>query len=304
MDLQEAKKRYIDYIKHIRRVSPHTLRGYEADLHHFLLYLEENKLPLEMGLVKRSMIRLFLAKLYNENKSKTTILRKTSSLRSFFSHFVKEGELLSSPMDEIESPKRTKTLPIFLKYSQVEALLSEPDISTYFGVRDRAVMELFYSSGIRLSELVALNRDNFDKANCLVKVIGKRNKERICPITTTAASWIDACLSHKERHITTNKHEKEIDHKAIFLNKWGKRITTRSIDRSFEKYVKACGFSEKITPHVIRHTIATHLLEKGMDLKTIQNLLGHSSLSTTTIYTHVSTKLKREVYDKTHPRAK
>lgn len=304
MDILEAKKRYIDYIKHIKRVSPHTIRNYEMDLDHFIVFLKEHKILFSIKKITRSHIRQFLANLHENKKSKSTIIRKTSSLRSFFSHLLKEKLLISSPMELIESPKREKNLPVFLEYSQVQALFCQPDTTSYLGFRDRALMELFYSSGIRLSELVTLNRSDIDTKNGLVKVMGKRNKERLCPITKTAGKWIQDYLFHPEREMKTKEHEAAQDTKAIFLNKWGKRISARSIDRLFAKYVKACGFSEKITPHVIRHTIATHLLENGMDLKTIQSLLGHSNLSTTTIYTHVSTKLKREVYDQTHPRAK
>lgn len=304
MDIKKAKIRYLDYIEHIRRVSPHTLRNYGIDLQDFISYIEEKKLCLEVEKITRSQIRQFMAYLHEIKKSRSTILRKTSTLRSFFSHLLKEKLISSSPMELIESPKRGKRLPIFLEYSQIEVLFSQPDTTSYLGFRDRALMELFYSSGMRLSELVSLNREDVDLKNSVIKVMGKRQKERICPITKTASSWIHDYLFHSEREIKTKEHDCEQDEKAVFLNKWGKRISDRSVDRLFAQYVKACGFSEKITPHVIRHSIATHLLENGMDLKTIQNLLGHSNLSTTTIYTHVSTKLKREVYDQTHPRAK
>jgi integrase/recombinase XerC len=156
-------------------------------------------------------------------------------------------------------------------------------------------MELFYSSGLRLSELVALDRKKFDPKNLLLSVYGKGKKVRQTPITASAAKWIVDYLQHPER--------KEKEPQAIFLNKWGSRLSARSVDRNFAAYLKASGLSDRITPHTIRHTIATHWLEQGMDLKTIQLLLGHSSLATTTIYTHVSPKLKREVYNKTHPRA-
>ena len=156
-------------------------------------------------------------------------------------------------------------------------------------------MELFYSSGLRLSELIGLNRRDFDAKNLVLNVFGKGKKQRQAPITETAADWIVRYLNHPERE--------EKDPQAIFLNKWGTRLTPRSVDRNFAGYLKASGLSDRVTPHTIRHTIATHWLENGMDLKTIQMLLGHTSLATTTIYTHVSPKLKRAVYDKTHPRA-
>jgi len=299
-----AVNKYIEYLTHIKRSSPHTIRGYQTDLDLFYQFIKEKEWDCSLQQIDRVKIRLFLAHLYEQKKSKTTIQRRISSLRSFFNHFIKEKILTSSPMTEIDSPRRKKMLPVFLEYSQLEVLFSQPDTTMYLGLRDRAIMELFYSSGIRLSELVSLDKSHFDPVNKLVKVRGKRKKERICPITQTACHWIKAYMNNPERHVDTKEHKAEVDDRAIFLNKWGSRLTSRSIDRFFEKYRKACGFSEQITPHVIRHTIATHLLEEGMDLKTIQNLLGHSNLSTTTIYTHVSTKLKRETYDETHPRAK
>ena len=173
--------------------------------------------------------------------------------------------------------------------------MTQPDIANYLGLRDRAMMELFYSSGLRLSEMTGLSKGDFDEKNLILNIFGKGKKQRQTPITKTAAEWLLRYLNAPEREAK--------DPKALFLNHRGKRLTPRSVDRNFVHYLKASGLSRRITPHTIRHTIATHWLENGMDLKTIQMLLGHNSLATTTIYTHVSTKLKREVYDKTHPRA-
>ena len=174
--------------------------------------------------------------------------------------------------------------------------MNQPDTSNYLGFRDRVIMELFYSSGLRLSEVAGLNRRDFDEKSLVLNIFGKGKKQRQAPITETAVNWVVQYLNHPERD--------EKDPEAIFLNRFGKRITSRSIDRNFERYLRSSGLSVRITRHTIRHTIATHWLENGMDLKTIQMLLGHTSLTTTTIYTHVSSKLKRQVYDKTHPRAK
>ena len=209
-----------------------------------------------------------------------------------------------SPLDEIESPKLDKKIPAVLNYEQVTRLLEMPDTATYLGFRDRAIMELFYSSGLRISELANLNRKDFDNANLQLRVRGKGKKERLVPITKTASEWVVRYLEHKDRHIDGELHKAQKDGEAIFLNRWGYRLQVRSIDRQFEQYLRASGLAGRITPHVIRHTIATHWLEKGMDLKTIQLLLGHRSLAATTIYTQVSTRLKKEVYDKAHPLAK
>ncbi len=206
-------------------------------------------------------------------------------------------------MEEIDSPKIERTIPISLTYGHIQKLFDSPDTQTYLGFRDRAIMELFYSSGLRVSELVGLNRQDFDAQNLLLKIRGKGKKERIVPITKNAADWITSYLEHPERQRELEDHLAQKDPHTIFLNRLGTRITTRSIDRMFEKYLKFSGLAADITPHTIRHTIATHWLENGMDLKTIQLLLGHSSLATTTIYTQVSTKLKQKTYQETHPRA-
>jgi integrase/recombinase XerC len=301
MDFEIAQNNFLRYLQFIKNASGHTLRAYRIDLESFNLFCKEEKTSLEK--MNKWFIRKYLACLRDTGKSNRTLMRKVASLRSFFRYLMKEKTITENPMEDIESPKREKKLPVTLSYEQVVHLFEQPDITSYLGYRDRAIMELFYSSGLRLSELTQLNRSDFDERRKMLLVRGKGKKERMVPITQTAAHWITTFLTHAERRVKTKEHEAEDDPDAIFLNKWGGRLTVRSIDRHFQAYLKSSGLSERITPHTIRHTIATHWLEKGMDLKTIQILLGHSSLSTTTIYTHVSPKLKRAVYDKTHPRA-
>lgn len=269
-------------------VSEHTLRAYRLDLTQFLNFIGDET-------VSKRTVRRFLAHLYEKKASTRTILRRISALKSFYKYAAREKWVEQNPIEEIESPKKEKRLPVSISYAQVEVLLNQPDLTTYLGLRDRVIMELFYSSALRLSELANLKKRDFDREGLVLNIFGKGKKQRQTPITQTAADWLLRYLEHPERD--------EKDGTAIFLNKYGKKLTPRSIDRNFAAYLKASGLSQRITPHTIRHTIATHWLENGMDLKTIQLLLGHTSLSTTTIYTHVSTKLKREVYDKTHPRA-
>jgi integrase/recombinase XerC len=290
MDFSTLIDRFLSHLHLARGFSEHTIRGYRIDLHSFLSFMDKET-------PSKRLIRRYLAHLYELGLSAKTVLRRLSALRSLYKYALKEKLVEESPIEEIESPKREKRLPISIHYEQIEHLFKQPDTSSLLGFRDRCIMELFYSSGLRLSELAALNRRDFDAKNLTLNIFGKGKKQRQAPITKTAAHWLSSYLEHAERPLI------EKDAEAIFLNKWGTRLTPRSIDRNFADYLKASGLSEKITPHTIRHTIATHWLEKGMDLKTIQLLLGHTSLSTTTIYTHVSPKLKREVYDKTHPRA-
>ena len=288
MNFFEATQKFLAHLRQVMGVSEHTLRGYGLDFKSFSEFA--GKEP-----VSKRLIRRYLAHLYEMKASNRTVLRRISSLRSFYKYAMREKLVTENPIEDIESPKKEKRLPISISYEQIQILFAQPDLSDYLGFRDRAIMELFYSSGLRLSEVVGMNRKDFDEKNFMLLVYGKGKKMRQTPITASACQWIKEYLAHPARD--------EQDAQAIFLNKWGKRLSARSVDRNFVAYLKRSGLSEKITPHTIRHTIATHWLEHGMDLKTIQLLLGHSSLATTTIYTHVSPKLKMEVYEKTHPRA-
>lgn len=294
MDWEKGVEGFLKYLETIKNASAHTLRNYALDLQHF----DKHAQGISLEQIDKRLLRSYLAMLSDKGSSKRTMLRRLSSLRSFFKYLMREKGVQHNPLEEIESPKLEKKLPASLSYEQVERLFAQPDIKDYLGFRDRCIMELFYSSGLRVSELVNLSRSDFDSVNHSLRIFGKGKKERVVPITKTAAEWLQNYLKHPERAFF------EKDAKAIFLNRWGERLSVRSVDRKFEAYLLSSGLSSKITPHTIRHTIATHWLEKGMDLKTIQTLLGHSSLGTTTIYTQVSTRLKREVYDKAHPRAK
>jgi integrase/recombinase XerC len=322
--------RFLEHLKIVKNASEHTVRNYAIDLNAFKSYLEHDwlsdakpeELPekisfkdpythrstlfdhqLELNKIDRKTIRGFLAWLTLNKQNKRTVARRLSSLRSFFRFAQTQNLISANPTEELDSPKLDRKLPVSLTYEQISHLFNQPDTSIYLGFRDRTIMELFYSSGLRVSELVGLNRQDFDYANLTIKLRGKGKKERIVPITKNAADWMKSYLEHAERHCDSNIHSAEVDPKAIFLNKHGTRLTSRSVDRKFDYYLNQSGLAGKVTPHTIRHTIATHWLENGMDLKTIQVLLGHSSLSTTTIYTQVSTKLKKKIYDETHPRA-
>lgn len=319
----EAAYKFLTYLKAVKNASGHTVRNYSIDLNSLKEYLQhayypnhlprdlpekirhdavyadrdpkhDSLIPLEM--IDRKTIRGFLAYLNAQNQEKRSIARRLSSLRSFYKYLLLHKLASQNPLEEIETPKLSKKLPVSLSYEQVQQLFEQPDLTLYVGFRDRTIMELFYSSGLRVSELVALNRTDFDPAHFLLRLKGKGKKERIVPITKNAAQWIGDYLAHSDRPPHADKH-------AIFINRLGTRLTTRSVDRKFDLYLRSSGLAATITPHTIRHTIATHWLENGMDLKTIQLLLGHSSLATTTIYTHVSTSLKMEVYNAAHPRA-
>ncbi|MEM7175294.1 MAG: tyrosine recombinase XerC [Chlamydiota bacterium] len=321
-DLMELGDQFLAYLKKIRDVSEHTYRNYSADLSAFKTYLEKeifnfsekqatppfqcgratHQRSISIDQIDRKAVRRYLAALHQRGLKKRTLLRRLSTLRSFFRYLVREKVVRVNPIEEIQAPKLDRPIPTVLSYDQIEHLFAQPDPDDLFGCRDRCAMELFYSSGLRVSELAKIDRKDLDLENRAIRVKGKGKKERRLPITRCAAHWIERYLSHKERR----RREKpwcEKDQEALFLNCFGQRLSTRSIDRMFQKYLRQSGLAAAVTPHTIRHTIATHWLEKGMDLKMIQALLGHRSLKATTIYTKVSTRLKREVYDRAHPRA-
>ncbi len=321
--------KFLIHLRTVKNGSEHTLRNYTIDLNHFTSFVmqerhpslaEENKpgkipyrspfaplpdwdalIPLES--LDTRTLRRYLFHMTEQGVNRRTIVRRLATLRSFFKFACGSGRVNQNPAEDIENPKLDKKIPTPLSYDQVVALFQQPDETTLLGFRDRVILELFYSSGLRVSELVGLNRGDFDPDGLLLLVRGKGKKERIVPITKNACDWIQRYLAHPERSVEINGHRAQHDHEAIFLNREGTRLSPRSVDRKFDKYMAMSGLAGKATPHTIRHTIATHWLENGMDLKTIQVLLGHSSLATTTIYTKVSTKLKKDVYDKTHPRA-
>lgn len=323
-----AAYKFLEHLRVVKNASEHTIRNYTIDLNALKMFLEKeancspDDIPdkicyvsnyadrwkgkdhiIALENITKKTIRAFLADLNGKNSNKRTIVRRLSSLRTFFRYALSQNLVALNPVEELDTPKLEKKIPVSLSYDQVKKLIEQPDTSDYLGFRDRVIMELFYSSGLRVSELVGLNRNDIDVKELLIKLRGKGKKERVVPITKNAAEWIVAYLNHPERHLDKEGHAAQIDSEAIFLNKLGTRLTTRSVDRNFDRYLKGSGLANKVTPHTIRHTIATHWLENGMDLKTVQVLLGHTSLSTTTIYTHVSTKHKKKVYDSAHPRA-
>ncbi|MEM8727627.1 MAG: tyrosine recombinase XerC [Chlamydiota bacterium] len=296
MNLKSTIQDFMHYMKVVKNASEHTLRNYHLDLKAFEGFIKATE-------IDKEVIRNYLRQLQMKGVSKRTVLRHLTSIRSLFKYLLREKKIQTNPVADIGSPKLDKPLPKTLCYREVERLFKQPNTGELLGLRDRSIMELFYSSGLRISELAALSRFDVDFTERLLRVRGKGKKERLIPMTRTAKRWIRNYLNDPRRY-ERGKPYCEKDREAIFLNKWGKRLTTRSIDRLFKSYLRKSGLVGNITPHTIRHTIATHWLEKGMDLKTIQVLFGHSSLATTTIYTHVSVKLKREVYERAHPRAK
>ena len=290
---------FLEYLEIERNYSQNTVASYRIDLQGFRKFLLSTSDSVSsVDEIDHLMIRSYLANMQERQLARSTVLRRLSSLRSFFRYLCRRGHLETDPMAVLATPKVQRRLPEFLELSEIEALLSVPDLNTIVGLRDQAVMELLYSTGMRVSELLALNLTDLDRQNAVVKVRGKGKKERILPVGRTAMSVLDSYLARR--------HELGADKssQAIFMSQRGNRIPdAKSIRRRIEKYAHAAGIRKKTTPHTFRHTFATHMLNAGADLRSVQELLGHASLSTTQIYTHVTADRLRKVYEKAHPRA-
>lgn len=288
---------FLNYIKLHKGDSPHTLRAYKNDLEEFFNFAQ-----FEPEKIEPVVIRGFISEQILKGKSKTTVARKLSTLRSFFSYLYSEGFIKINPARVVSSVKTKRAIPKFLTVDDAFKLVEAPSEDKFTVQRDRAILELFYSSGIRVSELCGLNLEDLDLREGLIKVRGKGKKERIVPIGQKAKEALKKYLAI--RQILRIKKKLSLDETPLFINNRGQRISDRQVRRIVEKYAKFIGVLEKIGPHTLRHTFASHLLMEGADLRVIQELLGHASLSTTQIYTHVDLKHLIEVYDKAHPLSK
>ncbi|PYR65034.1 MAG: tyrosine recombinase XerC [Acidobacteria bacterium] len=293
----EQLREFLDYIRLNRNASPHTVAAYASDLSQFVAFAGEctgKRTALRPKHLDLTVIRGFLAELHRERQSRATVARKVSAVRAFFRYLRREGVVEDDPASLVVAPKREQKVPAHLSVDEMSQLLETPDVSTPLGRRDRAILELFYASGIRLSELVALDLEDVDLPGRMVRVMGKGRKERIVPFNQKAAGALRAWL--KDRVALTQGD-------ALFVNARGGRLTGRSVQRLVARYVSSCSTRFGISPHALRHSFATHLLQAGADLRAIQELLGHVRLSTTQRYTHVNVAQLLEVYRKSHPRA-
>ncbi len=307
MQLPELIESFLDYLKSQKGYSDHTVKNYQVDLEHFLAFLvnrqeataEEETAP-ALEFIDFLVIREYLGRLYGRYK-RTTIARKLSAIRSFFYFLERKGLLQSNPAADISSPKQGKYIPTHLPVDEMFRLLEGPDRAKPLGLRDLAILEVLYSCGIRVSELSSLNLSSIDFDQRLVKVMGKGNKERIVPIGRKALRAIEDYI--EATRPLRKKTQRDPQYAPLFINFRGGRLSNRSIGRIVKRYASQCGLMTQITPHSLRHTFATHLLDGGADLRSVQELLGHASLSTTQKYTHVSLEKLMEVYDKAHPRS-
>jgi len=294
----EQLREFLDYIRLNRNASAHTVAAYESDLSQFLAFAGRERGTrgaLEPKHLDLDLIRGFLGELYRQGQARASVARKVSALRTFVRYLRREGWIDSDPAALAVAPKREQKVPAHLSVDEMSQLLDAPDASTPLGRRDRAILELFYASGIRLSELVALDLEDVDLAGRMVRVMGKGRKERIVPFNQKASAALRAWL--KDRLALTRGD-------ALFVNARGGRLTGRSVQRLVARYVSSCSTRFGISPHALRHSFATHLLQAGADLRAIQELLGHVQLSTTQRYTHVNVAHLLDVYRKAHPRAR
>ena len=296
---ESPQERFLRYLSVERNASPHTLLNYRLDLAQFFAFLKQDRIKDMHERIKDVTsldIRRFVASLSASGASKRSVARKLSCVRSFFRFLCREGTLENSPAAAIPAPRLDKRLPSFLDERQMLRLLETPDAKSWQGLRDRAILELFYSTGMRVSELAGLNHEDVDEFSDVAIVRGKGKKERLCPIGKEA---MRAIRRYSEARPT--KHLRAPH--AVFISQKKTRLTVRQIDRLLVKYVRLAQLPATISPHSLRHTFATHLLDRGADLRSVQELLGHASLSTTQIYTHVTPQRLKKVYDKSHPRA-
>lgn len=302
--LNESIEEFLKHLQYERNMSPHTLRNYASDLRQFRDYLLqiEGRDNFPIGQIDRLTIREWMASLHNDHK-KTSVARKLASLRTFFQFLIREGKAEMNPAKLVNTPKIERKLPNHLSVEDAVRLIETPDINTELGRRDRAILEFLYATGIRVGELVSLNLNDIDFRERTARVIGKRKKERIVPFHKHALRAVMLYLTESRPVFLNQCPPAERDARAVFLHRRGGRITTRSVGRMIEKYIKLCSDIHNISPHSLRHSFATHLLDNGADLRDIQELLGHARLSTTQIYTHVSMEKLIEVYDRAHPKA-
>jgi len=327
-------QQFINYLHAERHFSPHTAKCYAADLQQFCGFLCETERAESSGAsngngngdsihaedmarlapppdvsgedlnrrllgVETDNVRQLMSQLRENNYCKSTVARKLATLRSFYKFLVRRGYLASNPVASIRTPKQDKRLPKCLEVEQIEKLLANPDTTTLLGARDRAMLEVLYSTGMRVSELIALDISDVDLTTNIVRVSGKGKKRRVIPLGPGAVQTIIHFLDLRRN----DARSANFDQDALFINKHGGRLSTRSVRRKLDKYLLEAGLDLSVSPHTLRHSFATHMLRRGADLRSVQEMLGHQSLSTTQIYTHLSGEMVKENYDRSHPRA-
>ena len=294
--MNKELSQFLTSLKHEKNASPHTIASYKRDLLQLANYLEERKVKL--GEIDNVVLRGFLAKLQEKKNKKSTVARKLAAIRSFLQFCMKKKWLEDNPAKVVATPKQERHVPSFLSEDEMAKFLDLPQSDQPLDLRDKAVLELLYATGMRVSELVGINLDDVNFSERLILVRGKGKKERLIPFGRKAE---DSLVFYIRSRPQINKGK--IEAEALFLNYRGKRLSSRSVERIVDKYIRFTAVQRKISPHSLRHSFASHLLSRGADLRVIQELLGHESLATTQKYTHLNLRQLLEVYKKSHPRS-
>ncbi len=319
--MQSSIARFLQHLVVERNASNLTIKSYREDLAHLVNYLSQSyggAAP-QPSAISTADLRGYVSGMHEAGYAKTTVSRRLASLRSFFRFGQREGWMSTNPAKPLRNPRKPRSLPHFLSTEEIGRLLEAPLEHDRHGVRDRAILETLYSAGLRVSELVALNDDDVDYAGSVLHVRGKGKRERLAPIGSFAMKALKLYLAVRRTAFTPSSLMGECrgegaapkkepaplpGARPLFVNRFGRRLTTRSVGRMLEKYLRTTGLDRRTTPHTLRHSFATHLLDRGADIRSVQELLGHKSLVTTQIYTHVSTAALRAAYERAHPRAK
>ncbi|HMP79225.1 MAG TPA: tyrosine recombinase XerC [Pirellulaceae bacterium] len=297
--MQPAIERFLRYLQAERNASALTLKSYRDDLTGLAEFLGDTGQPtIDVARITPQQLRQFVAALHDAGYAKSSIARKLAALRSFFRFAQREGRVQHNPAKPLRNPRRERKLPHYLTSSELEKLLAAPPAHEPMGLRDRAILETMYSAGLRVSEVVGMNDDDVDFEAGLVRIRGKGKKERLAPLGSFAVRALQVWLQHRKLARARDAQ------RPVFVNKFGTRLTTRSVARMLEKYLLVTGLDLRTSPHTLRHSFATHLLDRGADIRSVQELLGHKSLVTTQIYTHISAANLRKVYERAHPRSK
>jgi integrase/recombinase XerC len=300
--MQTAVARFLRHLALERNASALTVKSYREDLSALVQYLTEacgGKAPSPDELTSLEL-RGYVSALHEAGYAKSSVARRLASMRSFFRFAQREGLVESNPAKPLRTPRRNRKLPHFLTGDEIGRLLNAPPLNDPQGLRDRAILETMYSAGLRVSEAVGLNDGDLDWENGIARIRGKGKRERLAPVGSFAQEALRKWIAVR----TLSPREPKGREAPVFVNRFGRRLTTRSVGRMLEKYLKETGLDDRTTPHTLRHSFATHLLDRGADIRSVQELLGHKSLTTTQIYTHVSTAGLREAYEKAHPRAR
>ena len=289
--IYESLNDFYLFLKKERNFSNNTIKSYMADLYKFKKFLNDDNF--DINKISRKQIRAFLSSEFDKKFSDRTIARRLASIKSYFKFLVKSEQIYSNPSENIRSPKIARSLPNFIDQKIIDLLMDSPDENTAIGLRDKAMLELFYSTGMRLSELVSLNHGSVDYKNNLIRLFGKGSKERLVPFGNRAKFYLNKYISFRKN--------KDFN-KPLFITKREKRISKRTVQRRISMYIKLVADGNQLGPHILRHSFATHLIENGAGIRTVKDLLGHSNLSSTQVYTHIQPEKIKQTYKQAHPR--